>query len=92
MEKKLNLRAIELQNQYPDAEIEVWAMDEHRVGLKPVLRRIWVPWWDTPTASVHWRFEWVWVYGFVHPESGETYWWILPRVNSHLAPGKIDRV
>ncbi|MBW4678428.1 MAG: hypothetical protein KME52_31955 [Desmonostoc geniculatum HA4340-LM1] len=43
-----------------DAKIEVWAMDEqtlddsltlrYRVGLKPVLRRIWVPWWETPTA------------------------------------------
>lgn len=84
MEKKLKLRTIELQNQYPNAKVEVWAMDEHRVGLKPVLRRIWVPWWDTPTAEVHWRFQWVWVYGFVHPESGETYWWVLPRVNTHL--------
>lgn len=59
-------------------------MDEHRVGLKPVLRRIWVPWWEPPIAQVQWRYEWVWVYGFVHPVSGETYWWILPRVNIDL--------
>lgn len=59
-------------------------MDEHRVGLKPVLRRVWMPWWDIPTAKVHWRFEWVWVYGFVHPASGQTYWWLLPRVNIDL--------
>lgn len=59
-------------------------MDEHRVGLNPVLRRVWFPWWDIPTAKVHWRFEWVWVYGFVHPASGQTYWWLLPRVNIDL--------
>jgi transposase len=59
-------------------------MDEHRLGLKPVLRRIWVPWWENPIAEVQWRYEWVWVYGFVHPASGETYWWILPRVTIQL--------
>jgi hypothetical protein len=26
----------------------------------------------------------LWLYGFVHPESGETYWWILPQVNIEL--------
>lgn len=59
-------------------------MDEHRVGLKPVLRRMWIPWWEKPSAPVQWRFQWVWVYGFVHPASGETYWWILPKVNIDL--------
>jgi transposase len=59
-------------------------MDEHRVGLKPMLRRIWVPWWENPIAKVQWRYEWVWVYGFVHPASGETYWWIMPKVNIDL--------
>ena len=56
-------------------------MDEHRVGLNPSVRRIWVPWWETPLAKVQWRDSWVWVYGFVHPASGETYWWLLPKVN-----------
>jgi hypothetical protein len=35
-------------------------------------------------ARVHWRYQWLWLYGFVHPESGETYFWILPRVNITL--------
>ena len=47
-------------------------MDEHRVGLKPVIRRIWVDEWTVPIANVNWRFEWLWLYGFVHPESGHT--------------------
>jgi hypothetical protein len=26
---------------YRDAEIEVWAFDEHRIGLKPIVRKVW---------------------------------------------------
>jgi hypothetical protein len=36
MEKKLNLEQARLLAEYPEAEIEVWAMDEHRLGLKPI--------------------------------------------------------
>jgi transposase len=79
--KKLPQQVEQLRQQYPTAEIQLWAMDEHRLGLKPLLRRSWVPWWDNPIAQVQWRYEWVWVYGFVHPATGETYWWILPCVN-----------
>jgi transposase len=59
-------------------------MDEHRLGLKPIQRRIWVQQGEQPIAAVNWRFQWLWLYGFVHPESGETYWWILPKVNIDL--------
>ena len=48
------------------------------------MRRIYVPEGCTPVARVNWKFEWLWVYGFVEPQSGETYWWILPYVNSQL--------
>lgn len=59
-------------------------MDEHRLGLKPVLRKVWVPQGEQPIASVNWRYEWLWLYGFVRPESGETYWWILPYVRTDI--------
>jgi hypothetical protein len=60
-------------------------MDEHRLGLHPVLRRVWFNrWHGSPIAPVHSRYEWSWLYGFVHPHSGETYWWLLPWVNIDL--------
>jgi DDE superfamily endonuclease len=37
-----------------------------------------------PVAQVNCRFQWLWLDGFVHPQSGETYWWILPKVNMQL--------
>jgi hypothetical protein len=27
----------------PHANIQVWAFDEHRIGLKPITRRVWAP-------------------------------------------------
>jgi hypothetical protein len=27
----------------PGEVVEVWAMEEHRVGLQPILRRVWAP-------------------------------------------------
>lgn len=59
-------------------------MDEHRLRLKPILRRVWVQCGEQPIAPVHWRYQWLWLYGFVHLESGETYWWVLPKVNITL--------
>lgn len=37
-----------------------------------------------PIAQVNWKYQWLWLYGFVHPQTGETYWWILPYVNTKL--------
>ena len=52
-----------------------------RVGLKPVLRRVWAPRGKRPMVRVKRRYKWVYVYGFVRPTTGETYWLILPTVN-----------
>jgi transposase len=54
------------------------------LGLQPVLRRIWTPVGEQPIAEVQAQYQWLWLDGFVHPESGENYWWILPYVNTEL--------
>ena len=41
-------------------------------GLKPVVRRVWVDEWTTPTAEVPGGYDWLWLYGFVQPETGKT--------------------
>lgn len=78
MEKKLHAEVEQLQTTYPEAKLELWCEDEHRLGLKPILRRVYVPEGVSPLAQVNWRFEWLWLYGFVHPRTGESYYWILP--------------
>lgn len=84
MEKKLQ-RQLEIEQfKYPSADIEIWCMDEHRIGLHPILRKIWVSEMEAPIAKVQQKYKWLWVYGFVHPESGETYWWLMPQVNTKI--------
>ena len=61
--------------------MELWSFDEHRLGLKPVVGKVWSPLGQRPEAVVNPRYEWMYVYGYVHPHSGETEWHLLPRVN-----------
>ncbi len=84
MEKKLRLEVQFLKAKYPQAEIELWCEDEHRLGLQPILRRVWTPIGESPIAGVKPQYKWLWLYGFVHPESGENKAWILPSVNTPL--------
>lgn len=61
--------------------LEVWAMDEHRIGLKPILRSVWAACGQRPLSPVRPRYEWLYLYGFVQPQSGRTYWLLMPTVS-----------
>jgi hypothetical protein len=80
--KKLQQEVERIQTEHPNAAVEVWSEDEHRIGLNPIVRRIWVEQGEQPTAKVNCKREWLWLYAFVQPQSGETYWWILPQYGS----------
>ena len=53
--KKLDRVVEQVQTDHPEADVEVWTMDEQRLGLKPVLRDVWVPEGEQPIANVNWR-------------------------------------
>src|SRR4051812_3330852 len=72
--KKLEQAVAEARAQHPDTPIEVWATDEHRIGLKPILRRVWAPKGQRPIALGHHRYKWLYVTAFVQPISGEVFW------------------
>ena len=67
---------------HPAAKITLWAEDEHRLGLLPVLRRVWAPKGQRPTAQVERHYDWMYVYGFVRPATGQSWWCLLPTVNT----------
>ncbi|HEX6121988.1 MAG TPA: IS630 family transposase [Ktedonobacterales bacterium] len=70
---------------FPQASVELWAVDEHRIGLKPLLRRTWTPGGGPrPHAVVQHRFAWRWLVGFVHPASGRTVFHLASSVNIAL--------
>jgi transposase len=75
---------------HPADEVEVWSQDEARLGLKPVLRRVWAPRGERPTALLDPRYEWLWVYAAAHPASGQVFWLILPRLAAEMAQLFLD--
>jgi len=62
--------------------VTVWAQDEHRLGLLPVLRRVEAPRGQRPVAPVRRHFAWLYVHGFVRPRTGQCWWCLLPTVNA----------
>jgi len=69
---------------HPGAVIEAFATDEHRIGLKPILRRVWAPRGQRPIARGHHRFEWLYVTAFVSPATGESFWYLSTGVDKEL--------
>lgn len=70
-----------VQAVHPEATVELWAQDEHRLGLLPVVRRVWAPRGQRPTTAVRRRYQWLSAYGFVRPATGATWWCLLPTVS-----------
>ncbi len=64
--------------------IETFATDEHRIGLKPITRRVWAPRGERPIAPCHHRFEWLYVTAFVSPATGESFWYLSTGVDKEL--------
>lgn len=67
---------------HPAATLTLWAMDEHRLGLLPVLRRVWARRGQRPIAWVRRRYQWLYVFGFVRPRTGQSWWALVPTVNT----------
>ena len=68
----------------PDRVVELWAADEHRAGLKPIRRRVWAKKRQRPIAVSHPRYEWLYLYAFVHPASGAVQWFSGSTVDTDL--------
>lgn len=64
--------------------MELWAEDEHRLGLKPVLRLVWAPRGQRPIAPVRPRYDWLYVVAFVCPERGATSFWLVPSLSTEV--------
>jgi hypothetical protein len=80
----LRARLARLRQANPGKAVEVWAQDEARLGLKPVMRRVWAVRGSRPLSCGRTRYEWLYVYGFARPSTGQTVCALLPRVNAAL--------
>ncbi len=82
--KKLSKEVDKLHQAYPEATLELWGQDEHRIGLKCLVRRMWGRRGSRIRTVVHLRYQWSYLYGFVQPQSGATSWLLLPTVNTEV--------
>ena len=75
---------------HPSAAVEVWASEEQRLGLKPILRRGWAPKGQRPVVTIHPRYRWRSLCGDVHPASGRTQWQLGATITGELYSRSLD--
>lgn len=71
-----------MQQAHPQAQVSLWAMDEHRVGLKPVTRRQWSKKGQRPREEVAPGYKWRYAAAFVQPQQGRSEFWLSPAMNT----------
>ena len=61
--KNLPLKAQKIRQQQLGVKVEIWFFDEHRIGLKPILRTVWSKKGKRPIAKVEHHDEclYIWV-------------------------------
>jgi len=69
---------------FPRATVELWATDEHRIGLKLLVGKVWAPIGQRPTAVLQHRFAWRYLVGFARPASGRTLFHLATSVSIAL--------
>jgi hypothetical protein len=68
----------------PDTPVKVFAQDESRVGLLPILRRRITACGVQPVATITHTFESFYLYGAVEPTTGASFFLELPGLNTAL--------
>lgn len=87
LQKKLAATLAEEEARHPGRPVTLFCTDEHRIGLKPIIRRVWAPRGQRPTALGHHRYEWLYVTAFVAPATGESHWYVGNGVSKPLFEG-----
>lgn len=81
LKKTLYNEVRQAKTEHVDKNIRVFCMDECRLGLQPILRRVWSEQGQRPIAPVNPQYEWFYVYGAVEPMTGETFSMVWNTVN-----------
>ena len=70
-------------------DVRVFCMDEHRMGLQPILKHEWLlP--EEVDQPVSIDYKWLWVYGFVEPVTGRSHLYLMPYLNRSHFQSTID--
>jgi hypothetical protein len=72
-----------LREAHPGVEVELWAEDEARLGLKPVTRRVWAPVGETH-GPLQAGLQMDLPLRLRPSPHGRVFWMIVPTVNAEL--------
>lgn len=78
----MDIEFVKVKKENADKKVEIWAQDEARLGLQPVIRRTWSPKGKRLIAAQVRKYQWIYTYAFVHPLTGKSFWLILPTANT----------
>ena len=73
-----------VQRAHPGKQVEIWIQDESRFGQKGCLSRVWALRGSRPVMPLQNEYEWVYLYGVVNPETGESCALVLPWANTEM--------
>lgn len=82
--KKVEAALRVAQAAYPEKQVRLWVQDEGRFGLKPVLKRLWALQGQRPVIAQRRRYQWLYTYIFVEPQTGQSEFLIFPSVSVPL--------
>lgn len=74
----------------PPQPVEVWVMDESRLGLHTIRRRRLTAFGTKPVGPFQHRFENFMLYGAIAPRSGDSYFLGLPKLTTVLFQRFLD--
>ena len=72
----------QLEHCSPGTPVKVFAQDESRVGLLPLIRRRITAGGGQPVATVTYQFRYFYLYGAVDPTTGDSFFLELPWLNT----------
>lgn len=74
-------RKLDALNLQPGTKAKVWTMDEARLGLHTMMRKVWSKKAQRPVVECQIKYEWDYLYGSLEVTGGETHFCHLGRVN-----------
>ena len=84
LKKNLAEAIHEARTKHPGKRIDVYFQDEARFGLIGTLSRVWAERGSRPFRYRQTRYEWVYVFGCVCPETADVHACLMPLVNTEV--------
>ncbi|MBK8177103.1 MAG: transposase [Rhodospirillales bacterium] len=75
---------------HPERRVELWFMDEARVGQKGRVRHRWWLKGRRPPGVCDRRYDWAWIFGTVRPACGDAFALVLPDVSTEAMQTFLD--